>query len=269
MEPGIRFLDENPLGSDYVVGDLHGERRLLDVLLERVRFNPAHDRLISVGDLIDRGPDSEACLELLCEPWFYAAFGNHEELFITACGEVLESGAADIAWSNWVFNGGGWFTRRLVRTDNSRMQVDDWALSMIERVKALPLVIVVGRDSAHRFNVVHAELPGWMGDAELDRGAEPLQPKDRDRMVWGRALMHSGDRFPKTRPGLSPTYCGHTPDNVVRFRASHICIDTGAVYPFMDSGYRDSGYGLTLVRPKQRLAWTIHPEDVSVEEFGY
>ncbi len=39
----------------WVVGDLHGCHTLLMNELERVRFDPLCDLLISVGDLIDRG----------------------------------------------------------------------------------------------------------------------------------------------------------------------------------------------------------------------
>ncbi|MGL9724118.1 metallophosphoesterase [Sodalis sp. (in: enterobacteria)] len=33
-----------------------------------------------LGDLIDRGPQSEACLPLLENPWFRSVRGNHEQM---------------------------------------------------------------------------------------------------------------------------------------------------------------------------------------------
>ena len=53
-----------------MVGDLHGHRSLLEAQLERLNFGPAHDRVMSVGDLVNRGPESLATLSLIEEPWF-------------------------------------------------------------------------------------------------------------------------------------------------------------------------------------------------------
>jgi len=50
-------LPTNQAGKDYVIGDLHGCYELLERLLDAVGFDKSKDRLFSVGDLIDRGPD--------------------------------------------------------------------------------------------------------------------------------------------------------------------------------------------------------------------
>ena len=48
----------------WLVGDLHGcFARLMAALRER-KFDPYQDLLLSVGDLIDRGPQSADCLGL-------------------------------------------------------------------------------------------------------------------------------------------------------------------------------------------------------------
>ncbi len=70
----------NHKGRDFFVGDIHGEYNLLLATLAQCQFNFECDRLFSVGDIVDRGPDSIACLELLHKPWFYAVRGNHEEM---------------------------------------------------------------------------------------------------------------------------------------------------------------------------------------------
>jgi len=36
------------------------------------------DQLFSVGDLVDRGPESHRVLEWLARPWFFAICGNHD-----------------------------------------------------------------------------------------------------------------------------------------------------------------------------------------------
>ncbi|PCF97060.1 symmetrical bis(5'-nucleosyl)-tetraphosphatase [Vreelandella nigrificans] len=48
--------------STYVIGDLHGCHAEFVSLLEQLNFNPINDTLWLVGDLINRGPGSLACL---------------------------------------------------------------------------------------------------------------------------------------------------------------------------------------------------------------
>lgn len=68
----LQLLTENTCGRDFVVGDLHGYYTPLMQRLEELHFEPSCDRVLAVGDLIDRGPDSVRCLELLKEPWFFS-----------------------------------------------------------------------------------------------------------------------------------------------------------------------------------------------------
>ncbi|GGD07052.1 symmetrical bis(5'-nucleosyl)-tetraphosphatase [Halopseudomonas salina] len=66
--------------TTYAVGDLQGCLGPLKTLLERVDFNPSRDTLWSVGDLVNRGPDSLGTLRFLdslggaC----IAVLGNHD-----------------------------------------------------------------------------------------------------------------------------------------------------------------------------------------------
>ena len=66
--------------ATYVVGDIQGCFGPFQCLLDQVRFNPNKDRLWSVGDLVNRGPDNLKTLR-----WFYAhrdnvtmVLGNHD-----------------------------------------------------------------------------------------------------------------------------------------------------------------------------------------------
>jgi len=51
--------------ATYVVGDIQGCYEPLRRLLEQVKFNPKHDCLWCVGDLVNRGPDSLKTLRFL------------------------------------------------------------------------------------------------------------------------------------------------------------------------------------------------------------
>ena len=48
----------------YAVGDIHGEVGLLRALLAKLPLEPS-DRLVFMGDYVDRGPDSWAVVEEL------------------------------------------------------------------------------------------------------------------------------------------------------------------------------------------------------------
>ena len=61
------------------MGDIHGHFSRLEATLAMRRFNPAQDRLFSVGDLVDRGQESPQVLDWLKRPWFFAVCGNHDD----------------------------------------------------------------------------------------------------------------------------------------------------------------------------------------------
>ena len=79
----------------FVMGDIHGQHAALLQCLERSGFNRINDRLIQLGDVIDRGPDSFACVEeLLSIPHLIAIRGNHDEWF----RQFLETGWHPSGW---------------------------------------------------------------------------------------------------------------------------------------------------------------------------
>ncbi len=76
----------------YAIGDIHGRRDLLDMLLDRIDADnelrgPANTTFVFLGDLADRGPDSRGVIERLMqlehsERRCIFLAGNHEELLI-------------------------------------------------------------------------------------------------------------------------------------------------------------------------------------------
>lgn len=51
-------LPENTRGRDFVVGDIHGAFDKVEAAMAKVGFDVERDRLLSVGDLVDRGAES-------------------------------------------------------------------------------------------------------------------------------------------------------------------------------------------------------------------
>ena len=76
------YNNANLAGRDFIVGDLHGEVEQLYKQLTELDFDYKRDRLFCTGDLLSRGVDTIACLNLLTEKWFYSVLGNHEQLFL-------------------------------------------------------------------------------------------------------------------------------------------------------------------------------------------
>ena len=77
-------LPDTPLD---IVGDVHGEFDAFQSLLHRLGyrddgFHPRGRRLVFVGDLCDRGPDSPAMLAWFKQAyergWAWMVLGNHE-----------------------------------------------------------------------------------------------------------------------------------------------------------------------------------------------
>src|SRR5713226_3482833 len=95
-------------GRLYVVGDIHGRSDLLDrMVLEIRRDLEAHPigacLTVTLGDYLDRGPDSRGVLERLADnPFptdFVALKGNHEEMLATFLREPATA-------EQWRRNGG-------------------------------------------------------------------------------------------------------------------------------------------------------------------
>jgi bis(5'-nucleosyl)-tetraphosphatase (symmetrical) len=68
------------------VGDVHGCLDELRTLLERVRYTPGRDRLVFVGDLVDRGPESARTVRFVrtraMEDGAVCVMGNHEMKYV-------------------------------------------------------------------------------------------------------------------------------------------------------------------------------------------
>ena len=83
--PAVRSLARNERGRDLVVGDIHGQRETFERVLETVGYSPEDgDRVLLVGDVIDRGPDSAGMLDWLRRDSVTCIRGNHEQFMLDA-----------------------------------------------------------------------------------------------------------------------------------------------------------------------------------------
>lgn len=214
-------LSRNLIGQDYVVGDIHGHFDELERLLDDARFDPARDRLISVGDCIDRGPHSERAIRYHREPWFYSVRGNHEALLLGAQG--YEPGLYEV----WMRNGGEW----------AEAVSDELLADLADIYNDLPYVIEV--DTAHGLvGVVHADLPvlkDWDSfTAKLEKGK--VSDKDLQVMLWSRdsyrrlrmSMLYPGTVEPGEVEGVYKVYVGHSIVARPRTLGNMVFIDTGA-----------------------------------------
>lgn len=65
-----------------IVGDIHGCIDEFNELIDKLSYNPNSDRLILLGDLIDRGPDSAAVVQKARQMGLECIMGNHEYKFL-------------------------------------------------------------------------------------------------------------------------------------------------------------------------------------------
>ncbi len=70
------------LKETFIVGDVHGCFNELMLLLEKAKYSPKEHRLILVGDLINKGPDSFKILNWFRKTKTETVIGNHEIKFI-------------------------------------------------------------------------------------------------------------------------------------------------------------------------------------------
>lgn len=213
----------NPLGRDFFVGDLHGSFAALDELLVTMAFAPERDRLFSVGDLIDRGPQPERFDEFLELPWFHAIRGNHEQMAIDACFglRALDAEAVE-RFVLWERNGGLWGA--------SRIHGDPALVHRLMALDRLPWLIEV-ETVLGRVGLVHAEVPPGRDWVEL-RDDVADDPALREAAIWGRERVRARKRKPVR--GIDWVISGHTPVRKPLRLGNQWFIDTGAGYESLD-----------------------------------
>ena len=191
------------------IGDVHGQLAALNELFVQIE-QTGWDRLVFLGDYIDRGPDSKGTIDFIRSlqgahgsDKVVAIKGNHEDMCLHAFSQYdvndSELGAA------FYYNGGDSTLDSFKAAGFSGIPQDylDW-------MKALPV-----RYEDENAHYIHAgALPGLPIDEQED--SDLLWERDtflKTEYMWDKVVIH-----------------GHTPMEQVVERPNIISIDTGAGY---------------------------------------
>jgi serine/threonine protein phosphatase 1 len=210
---------------DYAIGDIHGCFEKIVRLLDRLRYDPAADRLIFLGDYIDRGPDSKGVLDLLLRlqgenPTNIFLLGNHEDNFLTYLHACMTVDAASYWLKEPFFAGGGIATLR------------SYCPQMRDPYDKRLTVSVPPEHVAFLANL---QLY-WTNESYIavHAGVRPGIVLERQH---ANDLLRIRGPFLSTPHGLGKwVVFGHTPFPDVRREADKIGIDTGACYASMGYG---------------------------------
>ncbi|KIX99346.1 uncharacterized protein Z520_04922 [Fonsecaea multimorphosa CBS 102226] len=142
------------------VGDIHGCRMELEALLKKVQFHSSTDHLISVGDIVSKGPDSLGVIDLLRRCNASCVRGNHDDrLLLTAL--QLRSKASGTGADNYA--GMDSTDESAEATDPVQQLAKSLKAEHLEYLQSCPVILRLG--SLEAFNgdavVVHGGLiPG-------------------------------------------------------------------------------------------------------------
>jgi len=226
--PRVLRLPANTLGRDWVIGDVHGAFDLVEQAMLAVGFRADADRLICVGDLVDRGRDSARVEQFLRLPYVYAVRGNHDHLVATTDPRVLQA----MALSD--FNGMHWM-----------LGVSDRQLGSIQQALGdLPYAIeIASADGSEPTGIIHAQVPENWSWPDL---TEVLSDWPEDDVLFDD-VMNSRYKFDyaiESRvTGVKRVFAGHCICwNGPRILGNTVFADTGAVF----TG-REQGASLTII----------------------
>jgi serine/threonine protein phosphatase 1 len=193
-------------GKTFIVGDVHGCLDMLKRLMDKIEWSPEADRLIFLGDFIDRGSESRGVIQYVLDigklsERVECLMGNHERIFL----DFLDG--RDM---NTFFLNGGQATLNSYRTERQKyggFLIPEEHLSFF---RSLKLVIEL-----EDYYVVHAGF----------RPGIPIDSQSIEDLLWIRdSFIFSNHFFGKK------VIFGHTPFVQPLVMENKIGLDTGAVY---------------------------------------
>ncbi|MGR3547803.1 MAG: metallophosphoesterase [Roseovarius sp.] len=207
----------------YAIPDIHGQDALLDAALDLVARDGGSDaRIIFLGDLVDRGPNSRAVIDRLMTgqaqglPWTVLR-GNHDQMFV----DFLDSG---VIQSPHIRSGLSWLHHRLGGAATLASYGLDVSEDMTEWEAACRAVPRAHRDWL-------AALPLWQEAGELlfvHAGIRPglsLPVQDPVDLMWIRDGFLD---YEAPHPWL--VVHGHTALEMPTHFGNRIDLDGGAAY---------------------------------------
>lgn len=213
---GVRVVRHalNTVGRDFIVGDIHGTYSVVAAALNSVGFDFARDRLFSVGDLVDRGPESRRALAFATNPSIHPICGNHEDMFLEMYAE--SDTPPESAVEYWTSrNGMSWW----------RDVPQDERLALIAAFRTLPIVQEI-ETVRGLVGLVHAEVPHGMDWQTFTAAIEAGDKRVIQSALWGRTRIEHGDDSGVR--GIDRVFCGHTITDAPRQAGNVYYIDTGS-----------------------------------------
>lgn len=222
---GIHYLDAR--GPDgiriYAIGDIHGHLDLLRDMHERIageiaRDKPADWRIVHLGDLVDRGPDSAGVIGFLMaaverDPRNIVLAGNHDVGFLDFLTEPDPAGL-------FACHGG----RDTARSYGVDLLVD-YASSLARGHRELAAAVPDGHQRFLRALPRSASFGDFFFCHAGIRPGVALDRQDPEDLIWIRNefLRH---------PGLHPKVVvhGHTPQAEPEVLANRVNVDTGVFH---------------------------------------
>jgi serine/threonine protein phosphatase 1 len=202
------------LENFWIIGDIHGESGLLGRLLDQIeKYRP--DRIIFLGDYIDRGPNSREVVDRIRRlgSRTVCLMGNHEAMMLDA---IDNAGYVHNPIELWYYNGGEATLHSFGFSSFFSFQAD-MQLEYLDFFRDLKMNHIVREVKGLNILVTHAgvspaiplqEQLGMENRAELDRWILERQLDPGDSFLWIR------EGFFRSSPELWEGYLvvhGHTP----------------------------------------------------------
>ena len=160
----------------YAIGDIHGHLATFRALLHRLKLAD-EDRVVCLGDMIDRGPDSAGVIKMIrSDPRIVCIKGNHEHMAIRS---ITEHGEVEL-WQPWMKRGGkSTWGSYIVRANGDLWQAKSNFFNDIMWIDALPTQIVLDN-----VRLVHAGYDPRM----------PLDAQGEKELLWIRKRWFRHDK---------------------------------------------------------------------------
>jgi serine/threonine protein phosphatase 1 len=212
----------------FVIGDIHSHYDEMMELFEVVQFDFDNDSLISLGDLVDRGPKPiEVVEKLTTVKNLIHILGNHDEW----CYQyLLNNNTPD----EWILQGG----KSTLDAYKKHPEYKEKHLAFFKKAKLYYI------DEENRL-FIHGGFDPEIPFME--------QRNDKKMMIWDRSLVMKAKEYEKNNQNFSEfseIFIGHTP---TQFFKAHLPKRLSNLW-MLDTGVHISGQ-LTIMNIETREFW--------------